>query len=43
MLTGRALKQGVLSATLGLPPADFAALWQAYFPGDALQLMDGPG
>ena len=38
MLTGRSLNQGVLTATLGLPPADFEALWQSYFPGDALQL-----
>jgi hypothetical protein len=36
MLTGRSLNQGVLTATLGLPPSDFQALWQPYFPGDAL-------
>jgi nitrogen fixation protein NifQ len=43
LLTGRSLNQGVLTATLGLLPEDFEALWQAYFPGDALQLKDGPG
>jgi nitrogen fixation protein NifQ len=43
LLTGRALSQGVLNATLGLPQADFAALWQGYFPGDTLQLHRGPG
>jgi nitrogen fixation protein NifQ len=43
LLTGRALHQGVLSATLGLPQADFQDLWRDYFPGDALQLHDGPG
>ena len=43
ILAGRSLNQGVLTATLGLPPADFQALWQAYFPGDALQLHSGAG
>jgi nitrogen fixation protein NifQ len=43
MLTGRSLNQGVLTATLGLTPESFATLWQNYFPGDALQLLDGPG
>jgi nitrogen fixation protein NifQ len=43
MLTGRSLNQGVLTATLGLPPADFDGLWREYFPGDALQLHNGPG
>ena len=43
MLTGRSIHQGVLTATLGLPPATFQTLWQDYFPGDTLQLQDGPG
>jgi nitrogen fixation protein NifQ len=43
MLTGRSLNQGVLTATLGLPPEVFAVLWQDYFPGDALHLHNGPG
>ena len=43
LLTGRSLKQGVLTATLGLPPDSFEALWQDYFPGDPLQLQHGPG
>ena len=43
LLTGRALNQGVLTATLGLPPAEFQALRTSYFPGDALQLQNGPG
>ena len=43
LLSGRSLEQGVLTATLGLSPADFAALCSGYFPGAALQLSDGPG
>jgi nitrogen fixation protein NifQ len=43
LLSGRALNQGVLSATLGLLPDDFETLWQRYFPGDALALHNGPG
>jgi nitrogen fixation protein NifQ len=43
MLAGRALSQGVLSATLGLPVDAFDALWADYFPGAALQLDNGPG
>ena len=43
LLTGRSLNQGVLTATLGLPAPCLAALWRDYFPGDALQLHDGPG
>jgi nitrogen fixation protein NifQ len=43
LLAGRALQQGVLTATLGLLPADWHSLWAHYFPGDALQLTDGPG
>jgi nitrogen fixation protein NifQ len=43
LLTGRSLHQGVLTATLGLSPSDFDTLWQQYFPGDGLQLHNGPG
>jgi nitrogen fixation protein NifQ len=43
LLAGRSMNQGVLSATLGLPQADFHDLWRDYFPGDALQLHNGPG
>jgi nitrogen fixation protein NifQ len=43
LLTGRALDQGVLSATLGLPAERFAMMLQSYFPGAAPQLKDGPG
>ncbi|MBK1685290.1 nitrogen fixation protein NifQ [Rhodoferax fermentans] len=42
LLVGRALNQGVLSAKLGLSQADFAALWDAYFPGEPMPLLDGP-
>ncbi|QIK38567.1 nitrogen fixation protein NifQ [Caldichromatium japonicum] len=41
MLAGRALGEGIMSATLGLPAADFAKLWDAYFPGPHLRLEDG--
>lgn len=43
LLCGRALGQGVLTASLGLPQADFQTLWAAYFPGAALPLRDGAG
>jgi nitrogen fixation protein NifQ len=43
MLAGRSLNLGVLSATLGLPPATFHTLWQDYFAGETLYLEDGPG
>ena len=43
LLAGRSLKQGVLTATLGLAPTDFQALLSDYFPGAAPQLQDGPG
>lgn len=41
MLAGRALGEGIMSATLGLTPEDFAMLWDAYFPGPHLRLEDG--
>jgi nitrogen fixation protein NifQ len=43
LLVGRSLNQGVLTATLGLPPSDFQAMWQTYFTGDELHLHNGPG
>jgi nitrogen fixation protein NifQ len=43
LLAGRALHQGVLSATLGLSDATFQTLWGDYFPGFQLHLDDGPG
>jgi nitrogen fixation protein NifQ len=43
MLAGRSLNQGVLTATLGLSQQAFKTLWNDYFPGDHLQLQDGPG
>lgn len=43
LLAGRSLNQGVLSATLGLMPAAFEALWGDYFPGPRLALHNGPG
>lgn len=42
MLAGRSLHQGVLSTTLGLPEAEFNTLWASYFPGERLNLQDGP-
>ena len=42
LLAGRSLKQGVLSATLGLTDSAFQALWHNYFPGTHLNLQDGP-
>ncbi len=42
MLAGRSVHQGVLSATLGLPEAEFQTLWASYFPGEHLNLQDGP-
>jgi nitrogen fixation protein NifQ len=33
----------VLTATLGLPEADFLSLCTDYFPGEPLVLQDGPG
>jgi nitrogen fixation protein NifQ len=41
MLAGRALGEGIMSATLGLSAEDFAKLWDAYFPGPHLRLEDG--
>lgn len=41
MLAGRALGEGIMPATLGLDDEDFAALWQAYFPGPRLSLENG--
>ncbi len=43
MLTGRALNQGVLTATLGLPADRFSLMLKNYFPGDAVHLKSGPG
>ena len=43
LLAGRALKHGVLTATLGLPGLTFKTLWHDYFPGAHLNLTDGPG
>jgi nitrogen fixation protein NifQ len=40
---GRSLNQGVLTATLGLPEPVFQMLWHDYFPGDYLNLANGPG
>lgn len=42
MLAGRSLHQGVLSATLGLPEVAFQTLWASFFPGEHLNLQDGP-
>ena len=42
ILAGRSLHQGVLNATLGLPEALFKTLWASYFPGEHLNLQDGP-
>lgn len=41
MLAGRALGEGIMPATLGLPTADFEILWQHYFPGAHLRLENG--
>ena len=41
-LAGRSLQQGVLNATLGLPEVAFQALWASHFPGERLNLPDGP-
>ena len=43
MLTGRALNLGVLTATLGLPAERFTLMLESYFPGDLVQLNNGPG
>jgi nitrogen fixation protein NifQ len=43
LLAGRSLNQGVLTATLGLPVPIFQLLWHDYFPGDHLNLVNGPG
>jgi nitrogen fixation protein NifQ len=43
LLVGRSLNQGVLPATLGLTEAAFQALWNRYFPGTRLYLLNGPG
>ena len=43
LLAGRSLNQGVLTATLGLPEPSFQTLWHDYFPGEHLNLQDGPG
>jgi nitrogen fixation protein NifQ len=42
LLAGRSLNQGVLTATLGLPEPAFQALWDTYFPGEHLNLQNGP-
>jgi nitrogen fixation protein NifQ len=43
LLAGRSMQQGVLTARLGLSAAAFQTLWQDYFPGKHLALLDGPG
>jgi nitrogen fixation protein NifQ len=43
LLAGRALRQGVLTNTLGLPEPLFQLLWNDYFPGAHLNLASGPG
>jgi nitrogen fixation protein NifQ len=43
LLTGRALDQGVLSATLGLPADLFTVMMKSCFPGEVLLLKNGPG
>ena len=43
LLAGRQLGQGVLSATLGLPPLLFLRMWRDYFPGPVLSLCGGAG
>jgi nitrogen fixation protein NifQ len=43
LLAGRSLNQGVLTATLGLSASAFETLWQDYFPGPQLNLVNGPG
>ena len=43
LLVGRSLKQGVLTATLGIPAEAFQTLWSRYFPGEHLNLQNGPG
>jgi nitrogen fixation protein NifQ len=41
MFAGRALGEGILPATLGLPLDDFEQLWHACFPGPHLRLENG--
>ncbi len=41
LLAGRALGEGILSATLGLSAAEFAQLWERYFSGPPLPLDHG--
>ncbi len=41
LFAGRALAQGQMSATLGLPVTDLLPLWDAYFPGPPLHLNSG--
>lgn len=43
LLAGRSLHQGVLTATLGLSGLAFQTLWHDYFPGEHLNLQNGPG
>lgn len=43
LLAGRSLNQGVLTATLGLTGQAFQTLWHDYFPGEHLNLQNGPG
>jgi nitrogen fixation protein NifQ len=43
LLAGRLLNQGVLTATLGLSASAFDTLCNDYFPGDQLNLVNGPG
>jgi len=41
LLVGRSLQIGVLPSTLGLSPHDFKQLWDYYFPGAHLILLNG--
>jgi len=41
MLAGRALGEGIMPATLGLPAEEFDRLWHACFPGPHLLLESG--
>lgn len=43
LLAGRSLHQGVLTAKLGLSGQALQTLWQEYFPGEHLNLQNGPG
>jgi nitrogen fixation protein NifQ len=41
LLAGRSLNEGVLPASLGLEPEAFQHLWNDYFPGPHLRLING--